>query len=153
MSRSFLILASVGLLSTAGSVCAISKAEAAAATLSQNGAAAQPRANNHSIRTASALEIVKLKTAGLDPAVIKAYITTVRTPYIATAEDLLFLHEHKVPDELVVAWINRGSELVNASIQARNAAVAAQNAQPPVAEPAAASLSNSTGLCPNRSRV
>src|SRR5687768_14258761 len=88
-------------------------------------------------RTASAVEIVELKRAGVDAVVIKAYIESARAPYVATAEDVLFLHGHKVPDELIVAWMRKGGELVNAAGRARSAAAAAvaQNGQAPAGVP------------------
>jgi hypothetical protein len=92
-------------------------------------------------RTASAVEMVKLKDAGLDPSVIKAYIQAARVPYKATAPDILYLHEHRIPDDLISEWIKKGSDLVVLAAQAPPPAsspdLVASNAQPPqaVAQP------------------
>ena len=84
-------------------------------------------------RSASAMDIVKLKKAGLDASVIKAFIDTYRVPYVATMEDILYLHENQVPQDLITAWMRKGGELVERSQQAamaaRNAIIQQQNLQ------------------------
>jgi hypothetical protein len=78
-----------------------------------------PVANNSSpgftVHSSSAAEIVKMRDAGVDASIIRSYIQTLQVPYKATAEDILYLHDRKVPDELVVDWIKKGGELVRPS--------------------------------------
>jgi hypothetical protein len=93
----------------------------------QNGPVADNAAPGFTTHTSSAAEIVKMRDAGVDGSVIRSYIQTLQVPYKATAVDILYLHDHKVPDELVVDWIKKGGELVSPSTaQARVQPQAAQ---------------------------
>jgi hypothetical protein len=89
-------------------------------------------------RTASASEIVKMQQAGLDASVIRAYVQTLRVPYKATPDDILYLHDHKVGDDVICDWIKKGGELVtlaarvSASSPDLAANLAAQN--PPIVQ-------------------
>lgn len=92
--------------------------------LAQNGPVVQNSSsgtaqNSFSVHTSSATEMVKMREAGVDSAVIRSYIQTLQVPYKATADDILYLHEHKVPDDLVVEWIKKGGELVGLVAQSR----------------------------------
>jgi len=75
--------------------------------------------HSFSVHTSSAGEIVKMRDAGVDGSVIRSYVQTLQVPYKATAEDILYLHDHKVPDDVVVEWIKKGGELVASSAQAQ----------------------------------
>lgn len=79
--------------------------------------AAQPAApyqqRNWSVYTASAQEIVRMQEAGIAPNVIRAYIQNANVGYKATVEDILFLHDHHVADDLVSDWIRKGSDLMS----------------------------------------
>ena len=93
----------------------------------------------NTIRERTAVEIARLHDAGLDKDVLLSFIQSRRVPYSATADDILFLHENKVPEEVIVSWINRGSALISSSVQAQAQALAparspdlvAAYAQPP----------------------
>jgi len=61
--------------------------------------------------TRSATEIVKMQAAGIEKGVIQAFILSAKTPYKATAEDILYLHDNKVSDDLVREWVQKGNEL------------------------------------------
>jgi hypothetical protein len=61
--------------------------------------------------TPSAREIVRMKSAGIDDKVLRAYIENSKVAYNATAEDILFLHQNKISDELISDWIKHGGEL------------------------------------------
>src|SRR6185295_201384 len=87
------------------------------------------------IVTSSATEIVQMKEKGLDVNVLRAYVQSLREPFKATVDDIIYLHQNKVPDDLISQWINKGSDLVHAS-----AALQAQQqmpAPPAPAQPAA----------------
>ncbi len=95
----------------AGSLVALAQNSVAADNLS-----ASP-ASNLSVHTSSAAEIVKMRDAGVDGSVIRSYVQTLHEPYKATADDILYLHDHKVPDDVVVEWIKKGGELVASTAQ------------------------------------
>src|SRR3954468_4564059 len=61
--------------------------------------------------TGSAVDIVKMQSAGLEKGVLQAFILGAKTPYKATVEDILYLHQNKVPDDLVREWVQKGNEL------------------------------------------
>jgi hypothetical protein len=83
------------------------------------------------VREHTAAAIVRLHQAGLDPRVLLAYIQSRRVPYNATAEDILFLHQNKIPEEVIVAWINTGSALISTAVQAQAQAHAPAPARSP----------------------
>jgi hypothetical protein len=98
----------------------------------QNGPVADNAAPGFTTHTSSAAEIVKMRDAGVDGSVIRSYIQTLQVPYKATAEDILYLHDHKVPDDLLVEWIKKRGQLVGpATVQAQ--------AQPQATQPGAQS--------------
>lgn len=66
----------------------------------------------------TAAELVKLKEAGLDNSVLVAYLQNARVPYKASAQDNLFLHEKKISEDVICAWINQSSVLLRSSLQA-----------------------------------
>jgi hypothetical protein len=79
-----------------------------------------------SVHTSSAKEIVKMRDAGVDGSVLRSYVQTLQVPYKATAEDILYLHDHKVPDDVVVEWIKKGGELVGPVAQTQTQSQGAQ---------------------------
>src|SRR5688572_12742303 len=89
-----------------------------AANPTQGAAASNGTAHEGKLRTASAIEIQKMRDAGLEPAVIRAYIQTLREPYKVTAEDVLYLHDHKVPDDLITDWMKKSGTLATPSAPA-----------------------------------
>src|SRR5262245_349524 len=84
-----------------------------------NATAPATQQHSFSVHTSSAAEIVKMRDAGVDGSVIRSYVQTLQVPYKATAEDILYLHDHKVPDDVVVEWIKKGGELVALGVQAQ----------------------------------
>lgn len=129
MKRILLVLLAVTALALPGySLTAATNADAASAS---NAPKTQLSSRTSAPRTASAVDIVKLKKAGLDNSVLKAFIDASRTPYIATVEDILYLHENQIAQDLIAAWMQKGSELVErsaqASIAARNPMIQQQN--------------------------
>jgi hypothetical protein len=78
----------------------------------QNEPVANNSAPGFTVHTSSAAEIVKMREAGVDVSVIRSYIQTLQVPFKATAEDILYLHDHKIPDDLLVDWVKKGGELV-----------------------------------------
>ena len=64
--------------------------------------------------TASAKEIVRMKDAGLNENVIRAYIQNSNIPYKSTVDDILYLHQQNVSEDLICDWIKKGSELTTA---------------------------------------
>jgi hypothetical protein len=56
-------------------------------------------------------EVVRMKESGIETAVIKAHIEQSTTVYPPSAEEIIYLHEHGVPAEIITAFIRRGNEL------------------------------------------
>jgi hypothetical protein len=67
--------------------------------------------------TASATEIVKMQEAGVEKSIIQKYVESSSAPYRATSDDIIYLHQNKVPDELITQWIQRGTELRSSAAQ------------------------------------
>ncbi len=74
-------------------------------------AAADPAKRAATYRTPGMTEIVKMQESGLEPAVIQSYIENSSIAYRPSADDLVYLHDNKVPSSLVTALIKRGAEL------------------------------------------
>jgi len=82
-------------------------------------------------------EIVKMTEAGVGTAVIRAYVERSRIAYPPRAEEVVYLHEHGIPADVVTALIQRASELRERAEEAarESAKLGAQRA--PSAPPAA----------------
>jgi hypothetical protein len=83
-----------------------------------------------------------MQEAGLASDVIRAFINNATVPYKATVDDILYLHDHKVPDDLVCDWIRKGGDLVaraaNSPAAARSPDLVASASIPAQSAPAAA---------------
>jgi len=55
-------------------------------------------------------EIVRLSEAGTDLAVIQAYVESSSPGYRPKAEEIIYLHEHRVPSAVITALIQRGAQ-------------------------------------------
>lgn len=134
--RGKMILTGVALLS-------ISAVFAAAQPLSQTVASANTsyEQKNWSVYTASAQEIVRMQESGVAAGVIRTYILNSNVPFKPTVDDILYLHKHQVPDDLVSDWIKKGSELTVAAQPTQPASspdLVAANTQPQQPQPAPA---------------
>src|SRR5439155_9428001 len=58
-----------------------------------------------------------LVDAKVDVEVIKAFVKNSAIPFSPSAAEIIALREHGVPPEVIVAMLQRGSELKTASIQ------------------------------------
>src|SRR6185369_16358386 len=58
-------------------------------------------------------DVVKMLDAKVDPAVVKAYINSSPTSYNPTADEIVALKEHGVPDDVVTTLLERGAEVRN----------------------------------------
>jgi acidic type I keratin len=56
-------------------------------------------------------EVEKLAASGTDPAVMKSFIESWPTPYRVTADDILRLHNEKIPSDVLTTLIQHGAEL------------------------------------------
>src|SRR5688572_17048533 len=70
------------------------------------------------IREKTAADVVRMQQAGVGNEVLLAFVRNTRVPYTVSAEDLLFLHENKVPEEVIAEWIKRSGALMDAYAQA-----------------------------------
>jgi hypothetical protein len=86
-------------------------------------------------------EIVKMTEAGVGITVIQAQVERSATAYPLGADEIIYLHNHGVPPEIITAFIRRGSEL---RAQAEQAARESQNgpaqAAPSAPSPAPANI-------------
>src|SRR5581483_11888330 len=108
------VLASLALLSS-GRALEVSQNTVTTTTTTTSNDAAPPPAvvrKDSSVRTSSASELVKMQEAGVDASVIRAYVQTLRVPYKPTSDDILYMHDHKVPDDVISDWIKKGADLM-----------------------------------------
>jgi len=56
-------------------------------------------------------EVLKMMEAGVSKEVIKVYVENARSDYIPTAQDLITLKQHGVPDEITTTLVNRSAEM------------------------------------------
>jgi hypothetical protein len=75
-------------------------------------------------------EIVKMADAGVRPTVLRAYIENSSIAYQPTADEVVFLHKHGLPADLVVAMLRHGGELRAKPAPVQGSAVAASTAAP-----------------------
>jgi len=89
-----------------------------AATLAAEGdtAATQPAAPHH--YSAGVEEILKMVDAKVDPEVIAAYVKNSTVAYNPSASEIIALRARGVPNEVIVAMIQRGGELRARTMQA-----------------------------------
>jgi hypothetical protein len=72
----------------------------------------------------SVQEVLKMMEAGVSKEVLKAYVENSRSDYIPTAQDLILLKQHGVPDDIATALVKRSGEVQAQKAQAApNAAV------------------------------
>jgi hypothetical protein len=81
-------------------------------------------------------EIVRMSEAGMDTAVIQAYVENSSTSYNLRAEEIIYLREHGIHNSIITALIQRGA-------QPRESTTPAQANAPAQAAPPAASNSSS----------
>ncbi len=79
--------------------------------------------------------VVKLSEGGVDAAVIQAHVEASRISVPPTADEIIYLHAHRVPASVITAMINHGAKM---SERAALAAVQAVQRQPPAPQPQAA---------------
>jgi hypothetical protein len=82
--------------------------------------------------TAPVSEIVKLANSGVDESVMLAFVTNSASTFNLGADEIIYLKDIGVPGSVVTAMIDRDQQIRGASLQA---AVAAQQAAPPVPAP------------------
>lgn len=113
------------------------KSETTTTTTATTAVQTPAPAKNWTVITSSAQELVKMKDAGLEGNVIKAYVESMRVPFKATADDILYLHEHQVSDEVICDWIKKGGQLTQWAAQqpARSPDLVASSAPPVIAQP------------------
>jgi len=75
-------------------------------------------------------ELVKLKESGVETAVILTHVGQSTTAYPLNADEIIYLHSHGVPAEIITGFIRRGGELRS---QAEQAAKASQSRTPKAA--------------------
>ncbi len=86
----------------------------------------QPNADSAEKYSAGVDEVLKMMQAGVTTDVIKTYIENAPIAYTLSANDIIALKGHAVPDELTTAMVKRGAALRALLNQAR-----APNAVPP----------------------
>jgi hypothetical protein len=75
------------------------------------------QASQRTYHSSTVREIVKMHQAGVENSVVRSYIQSTTVPYKATPDDIIYLHEQKVTDDLVTEWIKRGAELSGTATQ------------------------------------
>ena len=81
-------------------------------------------------------DLVRLKESGVGSAVMQAHVERSSTAYPLSAEEIIYLHNHGVPPEVITAFIRRGSELRSQGERdVREAQYAAQQPPPPMPAP------------------
>lgn len=85
-------------------------------------------------------DVVKMVDAKVDPTVIKAFVQNATTTFNPSANDLIALKNHGVPDEILTAMLERGAQVRTQIAQALQKAPAATPSYtaPPMAPPVAA---------------
>jgi hypothetical protein len=89
-------------------------------------------------------EVEKLTQSGADPAVVKAFVQSWRTPYSISADEILRLHAAGVPSDILTILIQHGAELGAAVPTAANTAtspnapVSYPGAIPQISQPSSA---------------
>jgi hypothetical protein len=58
----------------------------------------------------SVQDVVKMMEAGVSKEVLKAYVENNRFDYVPTAQDLILLKQHAVPDDITTALVKRSAE-------------------------------------------
>jgi hypothetical protein len=58
----------------------------------------------------SVQEVVKMMEAGVSKEVLKAYVENNHFDYVPTAQDLILLKQHAVPDDITTALVKRSAE-------------------------------------------
>jgi len=118
---------------TVGSTNASATAGSAAGTVSQApGAGAANKSVQPSALVSYEVEqIAKLKQAGVEVSVLQAYVehsTALRPP---NADEIVYLHDNGVPNEVLTALIRRGNELGTQAEQAAASRTQTAQATPP----------------------
>ena len=80
----------------------------------------------------AAKEIVRLSDAGMEAAVLQAYVENSSARDNPKADDILYLHEHGIPGSIIAAIIQRAAK-VREQTPPEQASPAPQPAQPPPA--------------------
>ena len=88
-----------------------------------------------------ASEVVKMHQGGLGPDVITGYVNNTQSPFRLNADNIIYLHQIGVPQEVITAMIQRDGQLQRESAAAQQAApayapVAAAPAPAPMIVPA-----------------
>jgi hypothetical protein len=76
-------------------------------------------------------EIVKMSDAGADPAVIQTYVENLSPGYAPRAEEIIYMHDHGIPNSIITAMIQHGAKVREQTVAAQTTAVAAQQPPPP----------------------
>ena len=132
----FSLLTAIGLFLVAATETTCAQAQPTQpplVTVNPNAPAAQsPTASGFVLKPVGIVrEVEKLTQSGADPAVVKAFIQSWRTPYSISADEILRLHAVGVPSDALTALIQHGAEL-SASVPGANMSVATP---PPVPYP------------------
>ncbi len=57
------------------------------------------------------MDLVKMSDAGMDSAVIKSFVENSSTGYSLKTDEIIYLHNHGIPDSIITTMIQRGGEL------------------------------------------
>ena len=57
------------------------------------------------------LEIIKMHDAGADATVIQAYVENSNIAYSPKSDEIIYLHDHGIPNEVITAMIQHGAKL------------------------------------------
>jgi hypothetical protein len=107
----------------------------AVAQANQEGEKSQSPAGETGKHSAGVDEILQIVQGGVSTEVIKDFIENSRVPYNLSADDIIALKSHSVPDELTRAMIKRGATLMPASRAGKAPAYSGSRARPAPLDP------------------
>jgi len=80
------------------------------------------------------MQIVRMSDAGTDPSVIQAFVENSTTAYTPRAEEIIYLHDHGIPNTIITAMIQHGAKL-REQVALAQANAAASQQQPVTVTP------------------
>ena len=138
-----LALCATGQVAQVGGTSAIAQNAAEVRTndsLSAFGAAAKPdqakrgpNATSKVEHSAGVDEVLKMMQAGVSPDVIRTYVENSPIVYTLSANDIIALKQHAVPDDITTAMLKRGARLMQqlSQLNRRNSTASLYPAQNP----------------------
>lgn len=82
------------------------------------------------------LEIVRMSDAGTDPAVIQAFVENSPNFYNLRSAEIIYLHDHGIPNTIITAIIQRGTKM-REQLAVAQVSTASQATQPPAVDASA----------------